>query len=253
MAKRAENEYVGVSTGKLDQSCETLCRKGSLLSLDCLDDSYSNVPAASNMPPFRIGIFFSGLQRNLAQSSAYNNRVDECKAAAFALYSYAVTDRMGNHDFEHGLKFKDMYLRNIPQSIFEDFGVRLPESWQKRARHFYSEMDRVSKGLEYWKAGDIVSYGQLINKSGMSSIVNYECGSPELIKLYDILSKLPGVYGARFSGAGFKGCCMALINPDYVESVKETVEKEYLEAFPMMKGRYEAFMCETADGVGKGN
>ena len=70
MSKRAENEYVGVSTGKLDQSCETLCRKGSLLSLDCHDDSFVNIPAPKSLPPFKIGIFFSGLQRSLAQTGA---------------------------------------------------------------------------------------------------------------------------------------------------------------------------------------
>ena len=253
MAKKAENEYVGVSTGKLDQSCETLCRKGSLLTLDCQDDSYSNIPAPANMPPFNIGIFFSGLQRNLSQSTAYNNRVDECKAAAFALYSYEVTDRISNYDLVHGLKFKDMFLRKIPQLFFDEYGEKLPGSWQKRARHFYTEMERVSKGLEYWKAGDLVNYGKLINESGMSSIVNYECGSPELIKLYEILHKLPGVYGARFSGAGFKGCCMAILDPDYIDSIKEVVEREYLEEFPELTGRYQAFICDTADGVGNGS
>ena len=249
MAKRAENDYVGVSTGKLDQSCETLCRKGSLLAMDCSDDSFVNVPASPAMPPFRIGIFFSGLQRNLSQSSAYNNRVDECKAAAFALYSYGVTDRLGGFDLEHGLKFKDMYLRKIPEELFREFGVRLPESWQKRARHFYSEMSRVEKGIGFWKAGDLVSYGRLVNESGMSSIVNYECGSPELIKLYDILHKLPGVYGARFSGAGFKGCCMALIDPAYEESIRKSVTDQYLKSFPEMTGKYEVFICSSADGV----
>lgn len=253
MAKKAENDYVGVSTGKLDQSCETLCRKGSLLTLDCLDDSYSNIAAPSNMPEFKIGIFFSGLQRNLSKSTAYNNRVDECKAAAFALYSYAVTDRIGNYDLVHGLKFQDMYLRKIPKFLFEEFGEKLPSSWQKRARHFYTEMDRVTKGLEYWKQGDLASYGKLVNESGLSSIVNYECGSPELIELYEILHKLPGVYGARFSGAGFKGCCMALLDPAYIDSIKEIVEREYLEDFPELAGRYQAFICDTADGVGKGN
>ena len=114
-------------------------------------------------------------------------------------------------------------------------------------------MERVSKGLEYWKVGDLVSYGKLVNESGMSSIVNYECGSPELIKLYEILHKLPGVYGARFSGAGFKGCCMALINPDYIDSIREVVEREYLEEFPELTGRYQVFICDTADGVGKGS
>ncbi|MCR5798014.1 MAG: hypothetical protein K6G63_08900 [Eubacterium sp.] len=86
MSKNAENEYVGVSTGKLDQSCETLCRKGKLLTLDCLDDSYQNVEPGENMPDYRIGIFFSGVPRSLA-NSAYNSRVDECKTAAFALYA----------------------------------------------------------------------------------------------------------------------------------------------------------------------
>ena len=114
-----------------------------------------------------------------------------CKAAAFALYSYGVTDRIGGYDLEQGLKFKDMFLRKIPEDLFKEFGVRLPNSWQKRVRHFYSEMSRVSRGLEYWKAGDLVSYGRLINESGMSSIVNYECGSPELIKLYDVLQSFP--------------------------------------------------------------
>ncbi|MCR5760378.1 MAG: GHMP kinase [Sphaerochaetaceae bacterium] len=250
MAKRAENEYVGVSTGKLDQSCETLCRTGSMLSLDCKDDSYINYPAASWLAPFKIGIFFSGLQRSLSKSSAYNNRVDECKAAAFALYSFGVTDRLEGVDLEHGLKFRDMYLRFIPKELFNEFGDRLPSSWQKRARHFYTEMDRVEKGLDFWKKGDLVSYGKLISESGRSSIDNYECGSPELIKLYNILSSLDGVYGARFSGAGFKGCCMALINPEKEEKIKETVEREYLKEFPEMKGLYKAYMCETADGVG---
>ena len=250
MAKKAENEYVGVASGKLDQSCETLCRQGSILHMDSKDDSYINIPAPSNISPFRIGIFFSGLERNLS-SSAYNNRVDECKASAFALYSYAVTDRRGDYNLTEGLKFKDMVLRNIPEEIFKEFGVRLPVSWQKRCNHFYSEMHRVEKGMECWKKGDLVAFGRLINESGMSSIVNYECGSPWLIKLYDILSKLDGVYGARFSGAGFKGCCMALLDPEKAEEIKETVEREYLKEFPELKGKYKAYICSTADGVGK--
>lgn len=250
LAKKAENEYVGVSSGKLDQSCETLCRKNNILYMDSKDDTYRNIPASEKMKPFKIGIFFSGLERNLS-TSAYNNRVDECKASAFALYSYAVTDRRGDYNLEEGLKFEDMRLRNIPEEIFKEFGVRMPVSWQKRCSHFYSEMHRVEKGIQYWEKGDIIAFGKLINESGMSSIVNYECGSPWLIKLYDILSRLDGVYGARFSGAGFKGCCMALIEPDKADMIKEKVEKEYLEEFPSLKGKYRAYICSTADGVGK--
>ena len=58
-----------------------------------------------------------------------------------------------------------------------------------------------------------------------------------------------GIYGGRFSGAGFKGCCMALINPDSEESIIETVTREYLEAFPHLEGKYSVHICESADGV----
>ena len=250
LAKKVENEYVGVASGKLDQSCETLCRKDNILYMDCKDVTYMNIPSPSDMKPFKIGIFFSGFERNLA-TSAYNNRVDECKASAFALYSYAVTDRRGDYNLDEGQKFQDMRLRLIPEEIFKEFGVRLPVSWQKRCNHFYSEMHRVEKGIECWESGDIEGFGHLINESGMSSIVNYECGSPWLIKLYDILSKLDGVYGARFSGAGFKGCCMALIDPDKADEIRAVVEREYLKEFPSLAGKYKAYICSTADGVGK--
>jgi hypothetical protein len=84
MAKAAENRYVGVNCGKLDQSCEVLCRKDHLLYMDCRDDSYELIPMHPDMKPFRIAVLFSGLERSLA-TSAYNLRQDECKAAAYNL------------------------------------------------------------------------------------------------------------------------------------------------------------------------
>ena len=78
-------------------------------------------------------------------------------------------------------------------------------------KHFYDEKNRAKLGAEAWRKGDLDYYGKLIFDSGYSSIHNYECGCDELIRLYDILHGMEGVYGARFSGAGFKGCCMALI------------------------------------------
>lgn len=84
LAKRVENEYVGVSCGKLDQSCEVLCRKDHLLYLDTKDDTYELIPTSPSMKPYKIAIFFSGLERSLV-GSKYNMRQDECKAAAYAL------------------------------------------------------------------------------------------------------------------------------------------------------------------------
>jgi galactokinase/galacturonokinase len=103
-----------------------------------------------------------------------------------------------------------------------------------------------------WRKGDIAAYGACSFESGFSSIVNYETGSPELKALYDAMVKTDGIYGGRFSGAGFKGCCMALIDPNYRESIEQTVTREYLKQFPQLEGKYSVHFCKTADGCGEG-
>jgi len=239
LAQAAENNYVGVSCGKLDQSCEVLSSKNKLLYLDTNDDSYEKIEIPSNMKDFKIGIFFSGLDRSLA-SSSYNMRVDECKSAAYSILAYAGK--------EYG-KYKDTFLRDVDRELFESYKDRLPVPFYKRALHFYSEMDRVEKGVELFRKGDIESYGNLIFESGASSINNYECGSENLIFLYEILRQTSGVYGARFSGAGFKGCCMALIEPDMADKIESEVLSKYLKKFPNLEGKYKSFICDSADGV----
>ena len=239
MAKAAENKYVGVNCGKLDQSCEVLCRKNHLLYLDCKDDSYELIPLNPAMKPFQIAVLFSGLERSLA-SSAYNLRQDECKAAAYSLLAYAGMD--------YG-KFIDTRLRDVPAEVFEAYRDRLPENFRKRAAHYFSEFRRAEAGAEAWRRGDLDEYGRLIFASGKSSIENYECGCPELITLYSIMTETDGVYGGRFSGAGFKGCCMALIDPDRAEEIERTVADRYLRAYPALAGKYSFHLCESADGV----
>lgn len=239
MAKAAENKYVGVNCGKLDQSCEVLCRENRLLYLDTRDDQYRLIDTNPAMKPYKIGIFFSGLERSL-KNSKYNLRQDECKAAAYALMSYAGMD----YD-----TFANTRLRDVPLEVFEAYKGRLPESFRKRAEHYYSEFRRVEEGTTAWEDGDIDRYGELVFESGWSSIHNYECGCDELIRLYEILRETDGVYGARFSGAGFKGCCMALIDPEKAERIERTVTDAYLRAFPGLSGKYEAHVCESADGV----
>ena len=239
ISKEAENKYVGVSCGKLDQSCEVYCRKEHLLYLDTRDDCYELIPQNPNMKPYKFAIFFSGLERSLA-ASAYNMRVDECRSAAYALKAFS--------GMEYG-KFEQTNLRDVPREVFEQYGHMLPENWRKRAVHWYGEYDRVEKGAEAWRNGDIETFGRLSFESGYSSIHNWETGSPELIKLYEIMTETKGIYGGRFSGAGFKGCCLALIDPAYEESILENVKTEYLKAFPHLAEKYSAHVCESADGV----
>ena len=239
-ALSAETDYVGVAVGKLDQSCEIYCKKDHLLYLDTLDGSFELIPTPKNMKPYKIAVFFSGVERTLA-GSKFNMRVDECRSAAYALMAYA--------GMNYG-KFNEANLRGVPYEVYRKYKDRLPENFARRAEHWYGEFDRVQRGAEAWKSGDIETYGRLSFESGRSSIENWQTGSPELIALYDIMTRTDGVYGGRFSGAGFKGCCMALIDPSYTESILQKVESEYTKAFPQHAEKYSAYICESADGVG---
>ncbi len=239
VAQEAENKYVGVSCGKLDQSCEVLCQKGHLLYLDTKDDSYTLIPTNPQIKPYKIAILFSGLERNLA-TSKYNMRIDECKSAAYAIKAFA--------GMEYG-KLKDTFLRDIPYETYVEHKEKLPSVWQKRAKHYFDESIRVEKGIQAWKAGDLEAFGKLIFESGQSSIDNYEAGSIELITLFNILKETEGVYGGRFSGAGFKGCCMALIDPDKENSIIKTVTEKYTTIFSHLKEKFCIYICESGDGV----
>lgn len=239
ISQEAENKYVGVSCGKLDQSCEVHCRKDKLLYFDMKDDTYELIDTPKQMKPYEFMILFSGVERSLA-SSRYNMRVDEARSAAYALKAYA--------GLEYG-KFEDTNLRDVPREIFEAYKEKLPENWKRRAEHWYTEYERVEQGVEAWRQGDIEEFGRLSFESGKSSIYSWETGSPELIKLYELMKDTEGVYGGRFSGAGFKGCCLAIVNPDYVDSIAEKIAREYLAAFPHLKDKFSIHICKSTDGV----
>ena len=239
IALEAERDYVGVSVGTLDQSCEVYSRRNHLLYLDTKEGSYELIPQHPDMKPYKVAVFFSGIERNLA-GSKFNMRVDEAKSAAYALMAFS--------GMEYG-KFGQAVLRDVPREVYEEHKQRLPENWRKRAEHFYTEFDRVQQGAEAWRRGDIEAYGRLSFESGYSSIYNWETGSDELRTLYEIMRRTDGVYGGRFSGAGFKGCCMALIDPAFAESIEKQVGEEYLRAFPDLRGKYSFHLCDSADGV----
>ena len=235
----AEKNYVGVNVGTLDQSCEVLSKKDHLLYLDCRDNSYELIPTNPEMKPYKIAIFFSGLEHSLA-GSKYNMRVDELRAGVYALMAYS--------GYEYG-KFNQANARDIPWEVYQEYKDRLPSPWMRRCEHWYTEFQRVETGAEAWRKGDLEEYGRLSFESGWSSIHNWESGAPEQIKLYEIMRETDGIYGGRFSGAGFKGCCMALIDPDKAEDIRARVTREYLAVFPHLAGKYSFHLCESADGV----
>lgn len=239
IARSAENSYVGVSCGKLDQSCEVYCRKDHLLYMDMLDDHIERIPTAPAMKPYRIAVIFSGAERTLA-GSGYNTRVDECRAAAYALMAYA--------GMEYG-NLSETVLREVPREVYLQYKDRLPVNWRKRTEHYYSEIDRVQRGAEAWRCGNLEEFGRLIFQSGRSSIENWETGSPELKTLCKIMTRTNGIYGGRFSGAGFNGCCMALTDPAYTDQITEKITAEYLRIFPELKEKFSIHFCSSADGI----
>lgn len=238
-ASEAEREYIGLSNGLLDQACIVLGKKDGLLFLDCDCNDFRIIKRNPGMPDFEIGIFFSGLTRSLVNSD-YNLRVYECKTAAWNMLAYT----------EQPLKtFEKTFLRDIPKSTYEKCRIAMPNRFARRAEHFYSEYRRVRQGVTAWESGNLKLLGKLSFDSCESSIHNYECGSPELIAIYEIMRILPGVYGGRFSGAGFKGACIALIDPVHKEEIEREMTRKYLEKFPEYETTFKVFWVRPDDGA----
>ena len=239
IASEAEREYIGLNNGLLDQACIALGRRDGLLFLDCDSNEYRVIARNPDMPPFAIGIFFSGLTRSLVNSD-YNLRVFECKTAAWNMLAY----------MDQPLKpFDKTFLRDIPKAVFEKTRIAMPQRFARRAEHFYSEYRRVRQGVTAWETGNLKLFGKLCFDSCESSIHNYECGSPELIGIYEILRSLPGVYGGRFSGAGFKGAVIALVDPAHKEDVERELTRRYLEEFPEYEKTFKVFWVQPDDGA----
>ena len=239
IASEAEREYIGLNNGLLDQACIALGRRDGLLFLDCDSNEYRVIARNPDMPPFEIGIFFSGLTRSLVNSD-YNLRVFECKTAAWNMLAY----------MDQPLKpFDKTFLRDIPKAVFEKTRIAMPQRFARRAEHFYSEYRRVRQGVTAWETGNLKLFGKLCFDSCESSIHNYECGSPELIGIYEILRSLPGVYGVRFSGAGFKGAVIALVDPAHKEDVERELTRRYLEEFPEYEKTFKVFWVQPDDGA----
>ena len=231
-----ENGYLGLRNGILDQSAVLLSRRDHLTVIDCQSLTHEIVPAGEGMPPLCVLIAFSGLRQELV-STDYNRRVNECQEAAMALL--AAVGRPGT----------EPVLGHITLDEYEAYAPVLMGAPSRRAAHVFGEMARVRAGVDAWRRGDVEELGLLMTASGHSSIHNYECGAPPLIDLYEILTTTDGVYGARFSGAGFRGCCVALVAISAAEDAAETVRRRYAEVRPELAAYAPVFLCNSDDGA----
>ena len=239
IASEAEREYIGLNNGLLDQACIALGKKDHLLMLDCESNEYRLIPKNPTMPDFELGIFFSGLTRSL-MSSDYNLRVAECKTAAWLVQAY------------ENIPLKEQnktFLRDVSENMYKIHRDKMPPRFARRAEHFFSEHKRVREGITAWETGNLEWFGSLSKASCESSIHNYECGSPELIAIYQAMLTTDGIYGGRFSGAGFKGACIALVDPTKKLEIEKAITEKYLELFPQYKKTFQVFWVRTDDGA----
>ena len=224
---RVEREYMGLSIGVLDPSSIVYGKSNCLMFLDTLTNYYQLVENMEFDKKYQFIIIFSGVKRELIKSS-YNKRVLECAD---------VYNKLDVNIIQSGK------LRDIPNYYFHNNKSKLSEVEIKRANHYFGEMDRVKKALRLWRNNDRLSFGKLMNESCISSINNYECGSKHLIEIFNICSKIDGVLGIRFLGAGFNGSCIGLIEKDKFESIKEEFGKRYL------RDDFKILSIKLVDGV----
>ena len=238
LVTRTEHDYIGLNNGILDQTSILFSRRNHLTVIDCESVQIEIAPASIPPEQYAILAVYSGVAQGLV-GTGYNNRVAECQAAAKQLL--ALTGRDG---------VENPRLRHVDPEHFATYADRLDTPLRKRATHFFSEMARVTAGEAAWRNGDLARFGELVAQSGESSIKNYESGCPQLITLYEILRATLGVYGVRFSGAGFRGSCLALVDPSQSDAIAEAVHQRYPQRHPEIADAYSVHLCQPADGAG---
>ncbi len=234
-----ETQFIGLNNGILDQSANILSQNDHLMFMDTQSGQYELIRKSPLMPEFEVVVAYSGLSKALIGTD-YNNRVEESKVAAWILQDLADMKTTS---------LRETFLRDIDAASYQKLRLEIPGRFRRRADHFFSENQRVRHGIQAWKDGDLFQFGKLMLESGASSIHNYECGCPELITLYNILRDCPGVYGARFSGAGYRGCCIGLIDPHFKEVIKERIDQTYPQQHPEYQDTYKVHFCHTGDGA----
>lgn len=204
-AQRAENDWVGVRCGLMDQLISAAGQEGQALLMDCRSGRHEPVPIP---PGISIVVLDTGTRRSLSDS-AYNQRRAECEAAAAAL-------NVGS-------------LRDVSLSAFRSAEASLPEPLGRRARHVVGEIDRTLRAAEAMRRGDATELGRLVDASHASLRDDFEVSSSELNAMVAAAHEQPGCLGARMTGAGFGGCAVAIVQSEAAAGFLEGVPPRYEE------------------------
>lgn len=201
--QRAENQWVGVGCGIMDQLVSLAGRKGHAILIDCRSLEWRPVILPSEAV---VVIMDTGTRRGLADSE-YNVRRSQCEEAARLLGVRA--------------------LRDIGWDAWPQCELILPEPWRRRARHVVSENHRTLQAVEAMEQRALDRLGRLLTESHQSLREDFEVSSPALDTMVEIAREQPGCFGARMTGAGFGGCAIAVVEAARASAFVHSVEEEY--------------------------
>lgn len=226
----SENNFNGCNCGIMDQFAVAMGKKDHAIFLDTSDLSYEYAPCV--LDGAKIVITNSKVKHSLVDS-AYNDRRNECAAALKALQSELDIQALGDltpEEFE------------AHKSLIKD------EIQLQRAKHAVYENQRTIDAVTALKAGDIESFGKLMNQSHISLRDDYDVSCEEIDILVDLAWKIPGVLGSRITGGGFGGCTVSIVKNKSVDTFIETIGKTYLEK---VGHEAEFYTVDIGDGASR--
>ncbi len=226
LAQEAENNFVGVQCGIMDQFVSRMAQAGSAMFIDTRNMEYRHIPI--NLETVKILVTNSSVPRSLLDSE-YNQRRTECEKCVSLL-----------NPRKSGRSLRDYSAADLRDSM----GL-IPETTRKRCLHVVEENERVREAEVALKKNDIVSFGKLMNRSHESLRDQYEVSCPELDWLVKRAWETEGVYGSRMTGAGFGGCTVTLIEEKAIPKYEARLEA-YERIFSF---KPETFVCHPADGA----
>jgi galactokinase len=217
LCQRAENDFVGMNCGIMDQLISRKGHRDHALLIDCTDLSSELVGA--NLPGYSWLVIDSGKRRGLVDSE-YNRRRSECEQALGVARNYYPDREIRN-------------LRDITKEALPELKRVCDDNVYRRLRHVVTENKRVLKTVDALRRCDTYMVGQLLYQSHESLRDDFEVSCAELDSIVEILSQTAGVSGARLTGAGFGGAVVALVQTDAVRTVANAVEKISIQVFPI--------------------
>ncbi len=228
LAQRAENEFVGVQCGIMDQFINIFGEAGSVVRLDCRSLEYERF--SFNDEDISIVLFNSNVSHSLG-STEYNQRRKECQEGVNIIRKKVESVQS---------------LRDVPVELLNEFKSLLDPTVFRRCKYVIEEDARVLSACAALEQKDLKAFGQLMNQTHEGLSHDYEVSCPELDYLVSLVKNDSAVYGARMMGGGFGGCTVNLVQPDRVEDLARSVKEKYFHKFGI---RPEVYVTSIASGT----